>query len=178
MSFSPRVTRFVRLLIVGLLCVSTGAVVATRQLPVTAAINRGVITAIHFDISRPLTEMARDAPTAGIEAMENPDPPAGPEVALDSTDRDPDLIWQDPTGRAVIWVMNGTTYTGDARYLYAGATEWILKGGADYTLDGKLDLIWQHPTGTAVIWVMDGTAYGGDARYLYSAPTEWKVVPR
>jgi len=33
-------------------------------------------------------------------------------------------FWQHPSGLAVIGVMNGTSYTGDARYLYRGPTEW------------------------------------------------------
>ena len=95
-----------------------------------------------------------------------------------TADGKPDLLWQHPTGRVVIWVMDGTTYRGDARSLYASSTEWIVKGGVDYSLDGKPDLLWQNPVGQVVIWVMNGTMYTGDARYLYTSNTEWKVVPR
>src|SRR5260221_3611590 len=67
-----------------------------------------------------------------------------------------DIIWQNDSGQAAMWLMNGTTVSvADAIGPNMG-TSWHIEGTGDFNGDGKADILWQNDSGQAAIWLMSG----------------------
>ena len=67
-----------------------------------------------------------------------------------------DIVWQNDSGQAAIWLMNGATVTSGAALSNPGVT-WHIKGTGDFDGDGNADILWQNDSGQAQIWFMNGT---------------------
>jgi len=67
-----------------------------------------------------------------------------------------DIFWQNSSGQAAIWTMNGLLQTGGAQVGGNPGPTWHVKASADFNGDGKADILWQNDNGQAVIWLMDG----------------------
>jgi hypothetical protein len=113
--------------------------------------------------------------------------PAGWKLAAaaDMTgDRMPDLVWENTSsgpnsGQRGIWVMNGTTFTGEWRPLYASAvsTNWDIAGVKDMTGDGQPDLVWQNTvTGDRGVWPMNRTTWNGVWVPLPAIGSQWDIA--
>ena len=99
----------------------------------------------------------------------------GPNRSDFNGDGQADILWQNSlTGERVIWLMNGTTYAGQAN-LPTIPTYWSIAGSNDFNRDGQADILWQNSsTGERAIWLMNGTTYAGSVA-LPAIPTVWSI---
>ena len=84
------------------------------------------------------------------------------------------VIWQNDSGLAVIWEMNGTALLGGGAFANPGSG-WVIKGTGDFNGDGRADIVWQNNDGTVVIWEMNGTALVGGGTVGNNGPS-WHVA--
>ena len=84
------------------------------------------------------------------------------------------VVWQNDSGLAVIWEMNGTALVGGGAFANPGAS-WVVKGTGDFNGDGLADIVWQNNDGTVVIWEMNGTALIGGGT-VGNNGANWHVV--
>jgi hypothetical protein len=73
-----------------------------------------------------------------------------------------DLIWRHtPTGRVIVWYMDGSTRTGTFALWPAtnpGESAWRPMAANDFDADGQTDIIWRNTdTGRVVVWYMNGS---------------------
>lgn len=78
-----------------------------------------------------------------------------------NADGKPDLIWRySPTGRVIVWYMNGVTRTGTANVwpaTAAGDSLWVPVATADMNADSKPDILWRNSSsGRVIVWIMNG----------------------
>jgi hypothetical protein len=67
------------------------------------------------------------------------------------------IIWQNISGQAGIWLMNGATPVAEAGLLNAG-TGWQIIGTGDFNNDGNSDLLFYNAAvNQSAIWLMNGT---------------------
>ncbi len=86
-----------------------------------------------------------------------------------------DIVWQNNSGQAAIWTVNGLSQTGGATVGGNPGTAWHLKASADFDGDGKADLLWQNDSGQAAIWTMDGLTQTGGATVGGNPGPTWHV---
>jgi ELWxxDGT repeat protein len=67
-----------------------------------------------------------------------------------------DVLWQNDSGEAAIWEMNGTNVVAAATIGNPGP-DWRNMGVGDYNNDGKSDILWQNSSGAVAVWEMNGT---------------------
>ena len=67
------------------------------------------------------------------------------------------MLWQNDSGEAVIWALNGAAVIGGGSVGNPGPA-WHVGGSGDFNGDGFADILWQNDSGEAVIWEMNGTA--------------------
>ena len=121
---------------------------------------------------------ARDAALTPGSSSAAPDP-----YGLDlNGDRQPDILWQNPTSREnVVWSMGGergSEYRASVT-IDSMSGEWHIKSALDFSADGYQDLLWRNElTGQNEVWFMGGDT--GSERQgtasLESASTDWDVV--
>ena len=92
----------------------------------------------------------------------------------------PDILWQNTSGQAAIWEMNGLNLIPADSQL-AGANpgpNWKVVGGGDFNGDGRSDILWQNASGQAAIWEMNGAApiAGGSQLVGPNPGPNWKAV--
>jgi ELWxxDGT repeat protein len=71
-----------------------------------------------------------------------------------------DILWQNDSGEAVIWELNGTSVIGGGSLGNPGLS-WHAVGTGDFNGDGRSDILWQNSSGEAAIWEMNGTSVIG-----------------
>ena len=76
-----------------------------------------------------------------------------------------DILWQNTSGQASIWDMNGNSLVGGGAVSPNPGPSWKAIGMGDFDGDGVYDILWQNTTsGQASIWEMNGnTLIGGGA---------------
>ena len=74
-----------------------------------------------------------------------------------------DIVFMNDDGRGYIYLMNGTTIIGGARFLSVGCG-WTVSHVADVDGDGKADLVFRHIDGRAHLFLMNGTDFGAGCR--------------
>jgi uncharacterized repeat protein (TIGR03803 family) len=87
------------------------------------------------------------------------------------------ILFQNASGQAAIWGIDGTKRIAGATVNPNPGPGWKEIGTGDFNADGLPDLLWQNAsTGQAAIWEMDGTTrIGGGAVSLNPGPT-WAAV--
>ena len=92
-------------------------------------------------------------------------------------DRLSDILWQNTSGQAAIWDMDGAARTGGGAVSPNPGASWQVVGSGDFTGDGHADILWQNTsTGQVSIWEMNGsTRTGGGAVSLNPGPA-WKAI--
>jgi hypothetical protein len=92
-----------------------------------------------------------------------------------NSDANSDIVWQNvSTGQRTIWLMNRTSYAGEAG-LPGNLTAWVIGGTGDFDKDGNTDIVWYNKsTGQRTLWLMKGTSYDREVT-LPSGPTSWDV---
>jgi hypothetical protein len=81
-----------------------------------------------------------------------------------------DILWQNDSGEAAIWEMNGTTVIGAASIGNPGP-DWHIMGTGDYNHDGKSDILWQNSSGAVAVWELNGTSTIAAAVLANPGPT-------
>jgi len=82
-------------------------------------------------------------------------------------------LWQNDSGQAAIWLMNGTTRVSLGAPGSMG-NEWHIKGIGDFNGDGKSDVLWQSDTtGQAAIWLMNGLTLLSNTNVGSNLGTSW-----
>ena len=88
-----------------------------------------------------------------------------------------DILWQNTSGQAAIWLMNGTTPTSEAVAGPNPGPSWKVIGATgDFTDNGKSDILWQNTDGQAAIWLMNGITPTSEAVVGGNPGTSWHVV--
>jgi hypothetical protein len=91
-----------------------------------------------------------------------------------------DIVWRHVSGQVVIWLMVGSTYTGEA-WVYGGLdpVEWTIQGVGDFDGDGRADLLWRHEDGGLAIWFKGsnvGAAYPSWRNQGQPMDPAWQVA--
>ena len=60
-----------------------------------------------------------------------------------------DILYQNDSGQAEIWLMNGPVISVQSLGGPNPGTAWHAIGGGDFNGDGKADILWQNDTGQA-----------------------------
>jgi hypothetical protein len=89
-----------------------------------------------------------------------------------------DILWRNmSSGSNVVWLMNGTEWTGSAELLPVGDLYWEIVGTGDFNNDSHVDILWRNiADGTNVIWYMDGTTWIGSAVLLGVSDLAWEIA--
>ena len=90
-----------------------------------------------------------------------------------------DLLWQNASGQAAIWEMNGTNVIGAASSAVSPnpGPAWKAIGTADFFGGGSTDILWQNTsTGQASIWEMNGTTLVGGGPVSANPGPTWQAV--
>ena len=66
-----------------------------------------------------------------------------------------DILWQNTSGEAVIWEMNGTSMIGSGSLGNPGPS-WHAGRTGDFNGDGRSDILWQNTSGEVVVWELNG----------------------
>jgi FG-GAP-like repeat len=68
-----------------------------------------------------------------------------------------DILWQNTSGQATIWEMNGTNILSAGTAGPNPGPSWQAIGTGDFNDDGHSDILWQNANGQAAMWEMNGT---------------------
>ena len=74
------------------------------------------------------------------------------------------IFWQNASGQAALWQMDGTSKIASALVNPNPGPSWKVVGTGDFNGDGKSDILWQNANGQAAIWQMSGTTVVAGAR--------------
>ena len=86
------------------------------------------------------------------------------------------ILWQNTSGQAAIWEMNGKTLTGGGAVSPNPGPSWVEVGTGDFNHDGHSDILWQSADGQASIWEMNGTTLTGGGTVSPNPGPSWTVV--
>jgi FG-GAP-like repeat len=86
-----------------------------------------------------------------------------------------DILWQNDSGQAAIWLMNGTSLTGSGLVGPNPGPSWHVIDSGDFDSDGRSDILWQDDSGQAAIWLMNGTSLTGGALVGPNPGPSWHV---
>jgi hypothetical protein len=87
-----------------------------------------------------------------------------------------DILWQNDSGQASIWQMDGTNLLDGALVGGNPGPSWHVKGAGDFDNDGKADILWQNDSGQAAIWLMNGTNLAGNGLAGSDPGPAWHVT--
>jgi hypothetical protein len=87
-----------------------------------------------------------------------------------------DILWQNTSGQAAIWTMNGTALTGGGPVSPNPGPNWKAVGTGDFNGDGLADILWQNVNGQASIWEMNRGAVIGGGPVSPNPGPAWKAV--
>jgi hypothetical protein len=85
------------------------------------------------------------------------------------------ILWQNDSGQAATWVMNGGSFVSGSLAGANPGTAWHAIGLADFNGDGTKDILWQSTDGTPAVWLMNGTSILAGAT-LPNPGTAWHLV--
>jgi len=88
-----------------------------------------------------------------------------------------DILWRNSsTGENYLWLMNGTTITGEGSVRTEPDQNWKVAGVGDFNGDGTADILWRNSsTGENYVYLMKGTTITGEG-YLAEADLNWQVA--
>ncbi|MDR3528538.1 MAG: hypothetical protein P4L57_14805, partial [Rhizomicrobium sp.] len=73
------------------------------------------------------------------------------------------ILWQNDSGQAAIWTMNGFTQTGGSPVGGNPGPAWHVVASGDFFGDGTADILWQNDDGATVAWTMNGLTQTGSS---------------
>jgi hypothetical protein len=120
-----------------------------------------------------LSQLAADNATLWVTSG-NPQPTENPVPA--AVVANADILWQNVSGQAAIWDMNGTNVVGGGSAGSNPGPGWSAVGTGDFNADGSSDILWQNTDGQAAIWEMNGTNVTGGGLVGPNPGAGWTVV--
>jgi len=93
-----------------------------------------------------------------------------------SGDGGADILWQNDSGQAGIWLMNGITPIVTTPVGTNPGPAWHVIGSGDFNGDGKADIEFQNDNGTVGVWLMNGTTPTVATAVGTDPGTAWHVV--
>ena len=88
-----------------------------------------------------------------------------------------DIFWQNTSGQASIWDMDGSTLVGGGPVSPNPGPGWTEIGTGDFNHDTHSDILWQNAsTGQASIWDMNGNSLIGGGPVTPNPGPAWKAV--
>src|SRR5258708_32374217 len=84
------------------------------------------------------------------------------------------ILWQNDSGQAAVWLMNGTNLISNSNVGTADPT-WHAKSAGDFDGDGKADILLQNDSGQAAVWLMNGTTLLSSTNVGSNLGTCWHV---
>jgi Domain of unknown function (DUF4394)/FG-GAP-like repeat len=99
-----------------------------------------------------------------------------PPAADFNGDNPSDFLWQNDSGQAAVWLLNGTSVVGGDLVGPNVGPSWHLKGDGDFNADGRSDFLWQDDSGQAAVWLMKGTAQIGGNLVGPNPGPSWHVI--
>jgi hypothetical protein len=87
-----------------------------------------------------------------------------------------DILLQNASGQAAIWLMNGATASSMAQVGTDPGPSWHAIGSGDFNGDGYSDILWQNTgSGEIYIWEMNGTKMIGGGS-PGNPGTSWRAI--
>ena len=86
------------------------------------------------------------------------------------------ILWQNSSGQAAIWDMNGNNVVGGGTVSSNPGPSWHAIGTGDFYDNGHSDILWQNANGQAAIWEMNGTSISGGGTITSNPGPSWKAV--
>ena len=87
-----------------------------------------------------------------------------------------DILWQNTSGQAAIWTMNGSTPTSSGTVSPNPGPSWTAVGTGDFNGDGHADILWQNADGQASAWEMNGDTLIGGGTVSPNPGPSWKAI--
>jgi uncharacterized repeat protein (TIGR03803 family) len=88
-----------------------------------------------------------------------------------------DLLWQNTSGQASIWDMNGNALVGGGPVSANPGPSWKAIGTGDFFGAGASDILWQNTSsGQASIWQMNGNSLIGGGAVSPNPGPNWRAV--
>ena len=122
--------------------------------------------------SRTITWSVNDGVNASAPATSQVSVSSAPSVPVP----DLNILWQNTSGQAAIWEMNGTNLIGAAAVGGNPGPSWKAIGTGDFNDDGHSDILWQKTNGQAAVWEMNGTNVIGAAAVGPNPGPAWKAI--
>ncbi len=140
--------------------------------------NRAAYTIVRTGLIMTLTGPDGTDTLTGIEFLKFDDSSVSiaPARADANGDGFSDILWQNTSGQAAIWTMNGLAQTGGGQVGGNPGSSWHVKASADFNGAGGADILWQNDNGQAAIWTMNGLAQTGGAQVGGNPGASWHVV--
>ncbi|HEY0105449.1 MAG TPA: VCBS repeat-containing protein, partial [Rhizomicrobium sp.] len=112
----------------------------------------------------------------GVESLAFTDVTISTERKTDfSADGDSDFLWQNDSGQAAVWTINGLAQTGGGTVGGNPGPSWHVIAAGDFNNDGHADILWQNDSGQAAIWLMNGVTQIGGAQVGGNPGSAWHV---
>ena len=87
------------------------------------------------------------------------------------------IFWQNTSGRASIWEMDGSTLVGGGPVSPNPGPNWTEIGAGDFNHDSLSDILWQNAsTGQASIWEMNDNSLLGGGPVSPNPGPAWKAI--
>jgi hypothetical protein len=88
-----------------------------------------------------------------------------------------DIFWQNTSGQASIWDMDGSALVGGGPVSPDPGPSWIEIGTGDFNKDGHSDILWQNAsTGQASIWDMNDNNLIAGGPVTPNPGPSWKAI--
>jgi len=89
-----------------------------------------------------------------------------------------DLVWRNiGSGSTLVWLMNGTSYAGQATLPSVSSPTWTVAGTGDFNGDAKPDMVWRNSsTFRTVVWLLNGTTYVDEAVLPGVSSSAWRIA--
>lgn len=105
-----------------------------------------------------------------------PPPPSAKPFDFDG-DGKADILWQQDTGQAALWLMNGLTLLNGNLAGGLPSAGWKVISSGDFNGDGRADILWQNTsTGDAAAWLMNGFSVTNAGLVGPTPSSGWTVI--
>ena len=133
----------------------------------------GVLSGASYALQKLESSFGEDLNGDGTIGPTVAKPPAASDFNKDSFS---DILWQNTSGQAAVWELNGSNVIGSALVGGNPGPSWKEIGTGDFNGDGKSDILWQNASGQAAVWEMNGTTVSAAALIGGNPGPSWKEI--